>query len=306
MPDYLHSAQLFSSSLVTISDWRCRGTEPHFGDEEESSGYVLVFPRTGLYVERRAGKDRVVADPSRVLFFNAGEVYRVAHPVSGGDDCTAIRFNEKALLEFVRQNAPSADERTPPFHLPSAGSTNSMVLLLHQLRQNLLKRAIPDTLKIEEYASALLRQALEVQPGEHRRKHEPVRADTRKAHRDLVHSARILLAKRFRETLSLSDIARAVFSSPFHLARIFRSETGKSLHAHQTQLRLRAALCEIADGARDLTALALELGFSSHAHFSFAFQRNFHASPSKIRRQLSSARLANLSRNTKAVREWLS
>jgi AraC family transcriptional regulator len=270
MPDYLHSAELFASPLVTISDWRCRGTEPHFGEEEESSGYVLIFPRTGLYVERRAGNDRVVADPSRVLFFNAGDVYRVAHPVSGGDDCTAIRFNGKALLEFVRQNAASADEDTSPFHLPSAGSTNPMVLLLHRLRQNLLKRTTPDTLAIEEHASALLRQALELQSGQRGRTHEPVRADTRKAHRDLVHAVRILLAKRFRERLNLSDIARAVFSSPFHLARIFRSETGTSLHAHQTQLRLRGALCEVADGARDLTALALELGFSSHAHFSFA------------------------------------
>jgi AraC family transcriptional regulator len=304
MPDYLHSAELFASSLVTISDWRCRGTEPHFGSEEESSGYVLVFPRTGLYVERRAGNDQVVADPSRVLFFNAGDVYRVAHPVSGGDDCTAIRFNGKALLEFVRQIMPSADEDTLPFHLPSAGSTDPMVLLLHRLRQNLLKCTTPDTLAIEEDASSLLRQALELQSGQDSRNHVPVRADTRKAHRDLVHSARILLGKRFRERLSLSDIARAVFSSPFHLARIFRSETGTSLHAHQTQLRLRAALCEIADGARDLTALALELGFSSHAHFSFAFQRNFHASPSEIR--LSSARLAKLSRNTKAARASLS
>ena len=304
MPDYLDSAQLFASPLVTISDWRCRGTEPHFGEEEESSGYVLVFPRTGLYVERRSGNDRVVADPSRVLFFNAGDVYRVAHPVSGGDDCTGIRFNGKALLEFVRQNMPSADEDASPFHLPSARSTNPMVLLLHRLRQNLLRRTTPDKLAIEEDASALLRQALELQLERRDPGQEPVRADTRKAHRDLAHAARILLAKRFRERLSLSDIARAIFSSPFHLARIFRSETGTSLHEHQIQLRLRAALCEIADGARDLTALALELGFSSHAHFSFAFQRNFHASPSEIR--FASARQAKLSRNTKAARVLLS
>jgi AraC family transcriptional regulator len=210
------------------------------------------------------------------------------------------------LLEFVRHNVPSASEDTSPFHLPSAGSTNPMVLLLHRLRQNLLKRTKPDGLAVEEDASALLRGALELQWAQHGRKHEPVRADTRKAHRDQVHAVRILLSKRFRETLSLNDIARAVFSSPFHLARIFRSETGTCLHAHQTHLRLRAALCEIADGARDLTALALELGFSSHAHFSFAFQRNFRASPSEIRKQLFSGRLAKLSRNTKAGRALLS
>src|ERR1051326_5142073 len=236
MPDYLHRAELFASSLVSISDWRCRGTESHFGPEEQSSGYLLVFPRTGLYVERRAGNDRVVADPTRVLFFNAGEVYRVAHPVSGGDDCTALRFNGKALLEFVRQNAPASKEQSLPFYLPSTGSTNSMVLRLHRLRQKLCKRTTPDILAIEEDASSLLQQALELQSRQRCLAHRAVRKDTRKAHRDLVDAALILLAKQFRERLSLGDIARAVFSSPFHLARVFRSQTGTTLHAHQTRL----------------------------------------------------------------------
>jgi transcriptional regulator GlxA family with amidase domain len=177
-----------------------------------------------------------------------------------------------------------------------------MVLLLHRLRQHLLKRARPDALAIEEDATSLLQQALEAQSEQCNQKQKAVRQDTRQVHRDLVDAVLVLLGKRFREKLSLGDIARAVFSSPFHLARVFRSQTGTTLHAHQTTLRLRAGLCEIADGARDLTALALELGFSSHAHFSFVFQRNFHASPSRIRAQLSSARLAKWTRNTKAAR----
>ncbi len=298
MPDHLHRDELFSSSLLTISDWRCRPTEPAFGSEEESSGHVLVFPRTGVYVERRAGTKNVVADPTRVLFFNAGETYRVAHPVSGGDDCTAIRFDDQALMEFARLEDPL---NCVPFQLPSVGSTNAMVLILHRLRRNLLARRT-HTLAVEEDATALLSEAREVESQRRGRKSEPVRRDTRKSHRDLVHASRILLSKRFREKLSLSDIARVVFSSPFHLARIFRRETGSSLHAYQNRLRLRAALNEIADGARDLTKLALELGFSSHAHFTYAFHRDFLASPSEIRRQLSSERLRKLSRNLKAWR----
>jgi AraC family transcriptional regulator len=300
MPDHLHCYELFSSSLVTISDWCCRPTEPAFGAEEESSGHVLVFPRTGVYVERRGGRENVVADPTRILFFNANETYRVAHPVSGGDDCTAIRFDASALVEFARLEDPCAEENCVPFQLPSVGSTNAMVLILHRLRRNLLARRAPNTLAVEEEATALLSQARE--EGSRRRGHksEAIRADTRKAHRDLVYASRILLSERFREKLSLSDIARAVFSSPFHLARIFRRETGSSLHAYQNRLRLRASINEIADGARDLTRLALELGFSSHAHFSYAFHRDFLASPSELRKQLSSERMRKLSRNPKA------
>ncbi|WP_348652834.1 AraC family transcriptional regulator [Polyangium sp. y55x31] len=39
-------------------------------------------------------------------------------------------------------------------------------------------------------------------------------------------------------------------------------------------------------GARDLTALALDLGFADHSHFTNAFRREFGCSPSAVRRLL--------------------
>jgi AraC-like DNA-binding protein len=88
-----------------------------------------------------------------------------------------------------------------------------------------------------------------------------------------------VLVRKSCQKLSLSELARAVFSSPFHLARVFRRETGTSLHGYQTRLRLSVALERLADGASDLTTLALDLGFASHAHFTDAFRRGFHPFP---------------------------
>jgi AraC-like DNA-binding protein len=48
------------------------------------------------------------------------------------------------------------------------------------------------------------------------------------------------------------------------------------------QLRLARALIEVPH-ADDLTALALDLGFSSHSHFTAAFRRAFGQSPSTAR-----------------------
>jgi hypothetical protein len=42
-----------------------------------------VFPYRGVYV-RHLGLDQAVAEANQVLFFNAGEGYRVSHPVPGG------------------------------------------------------------------------------------------------------------------------------------------------------------------------------------------------------------------------------
>src|SRR4030095_11771775 len=123
---------------------------------------------------------------------------------------------------------------------------------------------------IEETCTSLLTESLANAGEEHTTELRKNRDSTRKAHRDLVDATRVVLARRFREKLSLADLARAVFSSPFHLARIFRRETGLPLHRHQNRLRLRHALEHLADHQPDLTMLALDLGFSSHAHFSHA------------------------------------
>ena len=68
------------------------------------------------------------------------------------------------------------------------------------------------------------------------------------------------------------------------MARVFRQRTGVPLHRYLTRLRLRAALERLAGGVIDLTALALDLGFSSHSHFSDSFRREFARTPSDVRR----------------------
>ena len=103
---------------------------------------------------------------------------------------------------------------------------------------------------------------------------------------DLVESARDVIARRFKENLSLADIARELECSVFHLARIFKARTGFSLHAYRNQLRLRAALERIHEPGVDLIEIALDLGFSSHSHFTECFRRNFGMTPSAVRETL--------------------
>ena len=239
-------------------------------------------------MERRGDRDDIVGDSTRVHFLNRNETYRIAHPVSGGDDCTSIRFGDQALREFLFQDNPSIGEKAALFQLPSVSSSPAMSVVLHRLRQTLLRNKAADDLAVEENATSLLIEANAIANRQQGFAFKPIRTETRKAHRDLVYASRVVLAKLFRERVTLDALARAVFSSPFHLARVFRRETGISLHSHLNRLRLRQALQEIADGVSDLTRLALELGFSSHAHFTHAFSREFGEAPSRIRRSLAS------------------
>jgi AraC family transcriptional regulator len=51
-------------------------------------------------------------------------------------------------------------------------------------------------------------------------------------------------------------------------------------------VRLLLALERLEDGERDLSRLALDLGYSSHSHFTAAFRRSFGTPPSAARKLL--------------------
>src|SRR6266508_3072776 len=160
--------------------------------------------------------------------------------------------------------------------------------------------ATPDPLWIEVTALQIIADVLEAAfarqglaaPSCKRR-----REGTEDDHADHVEAAKTYLASRMSERVTLGDVARAVGTSPFHLARLFRRRTGAPVHRYLMCLRLRASLERLADGANDLTALALELGFSSHSHFTDSFRREFGRTPSDVRRGASRRRLREMSKN---------
>src|SRR5262249_3821834 len=99
----------------------------------------------------------------------------------------------------------------------------------------------------------------------------------------LMERAKMFLAAELGRSIGLLEIANAVGASPGYLTQLFRAVEGIPLHAYLTQLRLAQALVELPH-SEDLTGLALELGFSSHSHFSARFRRAFGLTPSEFRR----------------------
>jgi AraC family transcriptional regulator len=88
-----------------------------------------------------------------------------------------------------------------------------------------------------------------------------------------------------RERWSLTGIAAQLRVSPAYLTDLFRRHEGISIARYQRRLRLSRALIELPH-TENIAALALELGFSSHAHFSTAFRATYGETPSMYRRRL--------------------
>jgi AraC family transcriptional regulator len=101
--------------------------------------------------------------------------------------------------------------------------------------------------------------------------------------RRLARDADALLGRYFARVESLTALAKRLGVSASYLARAYRAATGRTLHRRVAQLRLAEALRRLAAGANDLTALALELGYSSHSHFTSEFKRHLGVPPSRFR-----------------------
>jgi AraC-like DNA-binding protein len=106
-------------------------------------------------------------------------------------------------------------------------------------------------------------------------------ASTRR--RTLVDRAKAHIAARVTARVTLADLCAELGCSPFHLCRTFRAVEGLTVTEYRHQLRLRAAVDRLlSTPINGLTALALELGYSSHSHFTLAFRQTFAITPSQL------------------------
>jgi AraC-like DNA-binding protein len=293
MADYLRATPLFCGNAVSIHDVTCRPNCHRCGDVECSHTASIVFVRRGAFVRHR-GRREEFADATRVVFLNTDDPFRVSHPISGGDDCTSVRFAPDVLAEALASY--SLLDRQTRLIRPSRSNAPLSLRTQAEFRR-LWQAARTDTeaLAIEEAALALLDHLLGEASSDAAGDDDESRESTRHAHQQIVSRAQEAIAARLDQRLSLDDLASAAYASRFHLARVFRRQTSLSIHEHQTRLRLARVLDRLAGGADDLARLALDVGFSSHSHLTREFTRRVGCTPSEFRRRLSTPLLRQTS-----------
>ena len=82
--------------------------------------------------------------------------------------------------------------------------------------------------------------------------------------------------------LSIDSLADHFFMSKYHMMRIFKSETGYSIHQYITEKRVILARNLIMSGTA-ATAACLDCGFKDYSSFSRAFKNQLGILPSDIR-----------------------
>jgi AraC family transcriptional regulator len=287
---------LFQGSLLQIGAFRAEPSHPRFHDSGPIQNDIFVFPRTSVWLQHEGGRP-FVSNPNLVTYYNRGQVYSRGKVSEEGDRCEWFALDRKVLLEVLGTRDPRLAERPDrPFSFSHGPSDPWSYLVQRLIVRHLMAGKPIDPVYLEEAMLHVLSRLLGHAAGMHGSGARHPRAEVPAG--EVLEGVKALLARQFRERLSLQEIADRSGFSVFYLCKMFRRGTGTTLHAWRSQLRLRTALELVADRDTDLTGIGLDLGYSSHSHFTSAFRQTFGVTPSALRRTASERRLRDLALST--------
>ena len=234
----------------------------------------LLAGRTGYAIEG----ERYDLRPGDFVLVGRGSIHR--------PEAERGVFYERVILyispEFLRAQSTAASQLDACFRLPADGQ--SFVLRPEAGRRAALLRAL-DALEEEERSTAyghdLLARAQMLQllvmlgrgldddgvnyaPSEHCNEK----------------TAAILeyLNTHLTEDVSIDALADTFYLSKYYMMRMFREETGFTIHGYLTDKRLRVARDLIAQGMRTTDA-CFQCGYHDYSAFSRAYKKRFQVSP---------------------------
>lgn len=260
----METVVLGRSRSFTLHEVRCLATSRAPSEEEEEPAFSIAIPTAGVYVQHLP-QQALVGTVGVALLHNRGDVQRTTHPAGRGDRTIELSLSERAAEPFTR--APTSAFPRRVVHLPPSLDLEARLFARGATRQP------PTSLELDEWGEALLARLL-----------VPQRTGPLSARQwTIVDAALEYLGWHFAEDADLLTIAAVVGCSPHHLSRLFHRGIGSTLSRYRTELRVRAGIERIANGAADLSAVACDVGFFDHAHMTRTFRQTLGTTPTQVR-----------------------
>lgn len=142
-------------------------------------------------------------------------------------------------------------------------------------------RLVGETLRADAFSAlACEGMLLEVVAAFGRRRHSP---PPQGRPPPWLQTARDFLHENAQRPMPLAEVARAAGRHEIHLAREFRRHFGASVGAYSRWLRVERAATLLARRDLNVTEIAYECGFSSHAHLCREFKAHMGVTPTAYR-----------------------
>lgn len=268
---------------VALGRYRCPADHPAFvlGGGPHTCAYI-AFHRTSVRMRIGAHAPEVIT-PNHVSFYNVGDRYTRQATGNEGDECDWIAISPA----YLRQLAPGKFDHLPDeklFAYSSSPTCPETFLAEHELFTHVQNEiSTLSSARIDDAVAPLIVRVLADASRFHARGHasrRKPRPTCRRRRERIVEDAKAILARDCAAEVSVFNLAHQLHCSAAHLSRTFHAVTGSRLNAYRQDLRLRKGIVLLEDTDMEIGDIALQLGFSSHSHFTSAFHRRFGINPS--------------------------
>lgn len=265
----IDNASISMSHGAAIASGRAQGVN----DNMDSSHYHNFFE---LYYLESGERYHMMKD--RLYHLKAGEFIifppRVMHHSFGREDTPfkriLIYFNEEEILSeelahfFYQHDLVFCTASTDRYSI-------------HQLISMIYQEHLDPGLCSREHIHTLLNLLLLTI----RRSGRKV---TKKEHENAVTPIIQYIYDHYQEDISIEDLSRRFFLSPFHLCRKFKQSTGSTIVQYVNTTRILNAQRMMLETTKNFTEISKETGFASLTHFNRVFKSVTGMTPSENRR----------------------
>lgn len=102
---------------------------------------------------------------------------------------------------------------------------------------------------------------------------------------EAVRRAIVYIGQKYREPISLADVAKAAGLSPTYFSAVFHRTMGVSFSGYLAEYRLRVAKRYLAAGELPVKQIAAVCGFTSYSYFVTVFKNCYGYTPGKLHGQ---------------------
>lgn len=277
LPDYLDWKSLYNSDFYSVNDfsYECGAHfrfEPGYTQE-----FCISFTRKGFLTFNSFRQSHQECN-TRILIEKPGCEFTLHHR-GGGSGCgTSFRFSHEAYAALKQKQEPSLFFRNPDIFSLLLSATPEVEYLYYTILQS-LSLGICSKLEIDGLVIDMLDTIMNLVGEEKERAEMPGKL----IHLSTVERAKEYIMENFMTDISLFELARNCFVSPFHFSRIFKLFSGYSPYQYLQLVRLKHAETLIKNTDLPMTDVCFRSGFNRLDYFSAAFTKKYNIAPSRYK-----------------------
>lgn len=280
--NFINFCNAFQSDLYHIIDFDCYNDHKYTFKTNYTDYFFINFTRSGYFMfesYRRAEEEY----NSRIAIEKPGCEYQVIQQHPGAGSCTMFKFTSEGYLA-LQQGYPL---RCSPFFtnpdvfctIVSASAEADFLhhLIVQQLAEESVNRLQVDCI-VTELVHVVMQLLLE------KGALNQVPHSTKRLHLKTIERAKEFMLENFNTDISLLELARHCYVSPFHFTRLFKQFCSCSPFSYLHQVRLKHAEILIRTTNMPVTDVCFQSGFNRLDYFSSAFSKLYGMSPKNYKR----------------------